>query len=299
MSRWTVVGATTGWRSTTALVVTVLLCLVWVSWPLWGSGSAPGPDAVAREFPALLAAFGVLTATVAVTAWLDADRRLGSFAAVVPLVAIGVACRLWLSPGSNGIEPVFWVPMLAGMAMGAPAGWVTGAAIVALGATATGSIGTAVLGQFITVAGWGAVGGLLVHLPERVARWLGAALAVPLGVVTGLVLNLPGWSTDPDAIPPSIAGLDWWPQTVALWEYSVSTSLVWDLMRGLSNGLFVLVAGWWLLAAMRSGHWPGPRRDALAPPPTPSLSPRAVARRARSARLTTVWTTPEGDPDDT
>lgn len=295
---WQVAGRGTGWRSTSALVMPVIGMLAYVTWPVLASGTSPGEQDRAAQYPAVLAATLALTALVMMAMWLDARRRLAVYAALPALIVIGVACKLLLTPQTGAIEPVFWVPMLAGTVLGAPGGWVAGVTIMTLSALLGGDLlgGSATVVVQILVAGvWGVAGGLLHRTRGSLAILLGAAAAVPLAVATGLLHNLPGWASDPGAQPPSIIGLGPAEQAQALWVYSTSVTAGADTVRGLTNAVFLVVAGTFLLSPLRAIAWSadvGSTANAKAPGAARGLSPAARDRRNRSARLADLWSDP-------
>ena len=107
--------------------VIVALGLGWLTWPIWGSLTAPGRETVAAETPALLFALAGLVVLLAWGVWHDCGCHAPALAPVTLLVVVDSAVRLLLSPGSSGVEPTFALPLLAGATLGGPAGFLTGA----------------------------------------------------------------------------------------------------------------------------------------------------------------------------
>lgn len=282
------------WRSHLALLVLVILGAGWLGWPIWSSFTAPGREALQAETPYLLAALLGLLMVLGTSIWLDADRRAKVFGPILLVSVVDVGIRLVLSPGGGGIEPVYALPLLAGAALGAPAGFLTGALASLISAVALGLVDTPLVGQILVWGLWGAVGGLLRNL-RTVTAWLTATLAcLPLGLVTGLALNITGWTGERDAITGGfLPGLPPLEAAQRLIDYTLATSLAFDLTRAGVNALLVLVVGLPVLRALRSAFGTRTRETARRDePPPPAVAPAAIRRRGRSDQLTNLWTTP-------
>ncbi|MDO5737339.1 MAG: hypothetical protein Q4P15_12780 [Propionibacteriaceae bacterium] len=280
------------WRSHVALLTLGILGLGWLGWPIWSSFTAPGRDALEAETPFLLAALLGLLAVLATSMWLDAGRRAAIFGPVVLVVVADVVIRLVLSPGGSGIEPVYALPLLAGAALGAPAGFLTGALASLTSSVALGLVDTPLVGQILVWGAWGAAGGLLRRL-RPVLAWLLAVLAcLPLGLFTGLALNITGWTGERSATTGGfLPGLPPLEALQRLIDYTLATSLAFDLTRAVVNAVLVLCIGLPVLRALRTAHGtfthsPG----APTEPPPPAVAPTALNRRSRSDQLTTLWT---------
>lgn len=280
-----------GMRSNATLLVTALLGLGWLGWPIWSSFTAPNRDDTAAEFPFLLAAVLALLALLSTTIWLDANRRAAVFGPVLLLAVVDVVFRLVLSPGGAGIEPVYALPLVAGAALGAPAGFLTGALAALASSMALGLVDTPLVSQILVWGIWGAVGGLLRPLRPVIAWILGVLAAVPLGLISGVALNIMGWTGDGEAVTGGfLPGLPPWEAGQRLMEYSMATSLAFDLTRGVTNALIILLIGLPLLRALRyvTGAVPSSAPGPVNAPP--QVHPDAVRRRDRSAQLAHLWT---------
>lgn len=282
------------WRSRLALLVLVVLGAGWLGWPIWSSFTAPGREALQAETPYLLAALLGLLMVLGTSIWLDADRRAEVFRPILLVSGVDVIIRLVLSPGGGGIEPVYALPLLAGAALGAPAGFLTGALASLASTVALGLVDTPLVGQILVWGLWGAVGGLLRNL-RPVTAWLTAVLAcLPLGVLTGIALNITGWTGERDASTGGfLPGLPPLEAAQRLIDYTLATSLAFDLTRAAVNALLVLVVGLPVLRALRSAFGTRTRETARRDePPPPAVAPAAIRRRDRSDQLTNLWTTP-------
>lgn len=286
---------TLGLRSHLALLVLGILGVGWLGWPIWSSFTAPGRDALQAETPFLLAAVMGLLALLATSMWLDAGRRAAVFGPVVLVALADVVVRLVLSPGGSGIEPVYALPLLAGAALGAPAGFLTGSLAALASSVALGLVDTPLVGQILVWGLWGAAGGLLRALRPSIAWLLAAAACLPLGLLTGLALNITGWTGERDA--PTGGFLPGLPPLEALQrlvDYTLATSLAFDMTRAVVNAVLVLIIGLPVLRALRAAYGTAPRATAgptKAPPP--AVAPTALRRRGRSDQLTKLWTTPK------
>ncbi len=281
-------------RSHLALLVLGILGLGWLGWPIWSSFTAPGRDALQAETPFLLAAVMGLMAALATAMWLDAGRRAVVFGPVLLLALVDVVVRLVLSPGGSGIEPVYALPLLAGAALGAPAGFLTGALAALTSSVALGLVDTPLVGQILVWGLWGAAGGLLRALRPSVAWLLAAVACLPLGLFTGLALNITGWTGERDATTggflPGLPPLDALQRLV---DYTLATSLAFDMTRAVVNATLVLLIGLPVLRALRAVYGAAPRIPAQpTEPPPPAVAPTALRRRSRSDQLTELWTTP-------
>ncbi|RMB58341.1 hypothetical protein [Tessaracoccus antarcticus] len=281
------------WRSRSALLTLGVLGVGWLAWPIWSSFTAPGRDALQAETPFLLAALLSLLAVLATSIWLDAGRRASVFGPVLLVALVDALVRMLLSPGGSGIEPVYALPLLAGAALGAPAGFLTGALAALASSVAMGLVDTPLVGQILVWGMWGAVGGFL-RLLRPVVAWMVAVLAcLPLGVLTGMALNITGWTGERDATTGGfLPGLPPLEALQRLVDYTLATSVAFDLTRAAVNALVILAVGLPVLRALRHTHGaPAPVPPASATPP-PDVAPAALSRRHRSDTLTTLWNTP-------
>ncbi|HUS94124.1 MAG TPA: ECF transporter S component [Patescibacteria group bacterium] len=168
-------------------------------------------------------------------------------AAMGLLVAIASVLRFLETaiPGPGGFSPVFVPIILAGYVYGARFGFLMGTMTMITSALITGGIGPWLPYQMIA-AGWvGMSAGWLPH-PDR--RRLELALltgfAIFWGLFFGFILNLYFWpfiagevklaTTDSAGLPGIFARYG---------AFYLTTSLVWDIARGLGNGLMMLAIG--------------------------------------------------------
>ena len=167
------------------------------------------------------------------------------------LSSVGGALRA-LAPGIAGLEPSFAVIMLGGRVFGRGFGFVQGCLTLFVGALLTGGVGPWLPFQMMA-AGWvGFVAGCLPRLRGRAEVLVMAALGFVLGVVYGAMMNLWFWpfghygeaiSFEPGASPAE--------NLAHYGRYYITTSVVWDLGRGICTFLLLLLTGRPLLRALR------------------------------------------------
>jgi energy-coupling factor transport system substrate-specific component len=253
-----------GPRSVAALVLVSAIGVAAFGWPLLadpGSGLAHGGDApwlFAALLPLLLA---VVVATIADTG-LDAK----AVAMLGVLAAAGAALRP-LGAGTAGIEPMFFLMVLAGRVLGPGFGFVLGAVSMFASALLTGGVGPWMPFQMLAM-GWVSMGAGLLPAPETLRGRRELALLAGYGVVSsvlyGTVMNLQGW--------PYIGGLSSGvsfvpgaplPANLARFAaYCLATSLGWDLPRAAVTAVLTTTLGTPVLKALRRAT----RRASFAAP---------------------------------
>lgn len=201
-------------------------------------------------FAALLGLLAVVCLAEVTAGRLDAK----TVAVLGVAAAAGGAMRL-LSAGTAGLEPMFFVVIVAGRVLGPGVGFVSGALAVTTGALLTGGVGPWLPFQMVCAGGIGLGAGLLpVGAGRRVERWVVAAYALVTGLVFGAFMNLWFWPFLGSNAPTGMGFVPGAPLGENLTHYGVfylATSLGWDLPRGVLNALLVLVAGPALLRVFR------------------------------------------------
>ena len=211
------------------------------------AGVAHQNDAV-WMFAALLP---VLLGVVAVDVFRGrADSRT---VAVVGVLA-GVGALLRLPGGVAGIEPVFFLLVLAGHVLGARIGFVLGALTLFASALLTAGVGPWLPFQMVA-AGWVSAGAAAVprFASERTERAALVAYGLVAGYAYGLVINLWFWPfvAGSDTSVSFVAGAPPWENLARFWAFHVTTSLGFDTVRALTTAALVWGAGSSVLRSLR------------------------------------------------
>lgn len=242
------------WRSAATIGAVVLVGLVAFLWPFFASAefaAEHGNDA--PWLFALLLGLLTLVSLAEVTAGrLDAK----TIAVLGVAVAAGGAMRV-LSAGTAGLEPLFFVIIVAGRVLGPGVGFVSGALALTTGALLTGGVGPWLPFQMLCA---GAVGLGAALLPLHPGGWgerVGlAAYALVTGLLFGALMNLWFWPFMGTSAPDGMGFVPGAPVGDNLARYALfyaATSLGWDVPRGVLNAVLVLVAGPALLRVFRRG----------------------------------------------
>ncbi|HVQ92170.1 MAG TPA: ECF transporter S component [Mycobacteriales bacterium] len=263
------------WRSAVALSLASAVGVVGFGWPLLaepGSRLSQGsysPWLFALLLPLLLA---VVLAEVA-----DGGMDAKAVALLGVLAAIGAALRP-LGAGAAGIEPMFFLLVLAGRVLGRGFGFVLGAVSLFASALLTGGVGPWLSFQMLGASWIGFGAGCLPRRPRgRLEVAVLAGYGVLAGLGYGLLLNLSLW---PFLVSPYDTGISFRPGAALpenlrrLVAFTLSTSLGFDIPRAITNVVLIIAAGPPVLLALRRAA----RRAAFDTPTTfapadPPLSP--------------------------
>lgn len=208
----------------------------------------PRPEAAPDNLPLLLTM--LLLGLSLVVLLVEVQGQVVSakiVAALGILVAIASVLRFIevAIPGPGGFSPIFAPIILAGYIFGPRFGFLLGTLTLLVSGLITGGVGPWLPYQMFT-AGWvGLTSGWLPH-PARL-QWeatLLLAWGFVWGLLYGLVINLYLWPLTLGA-----AATSWQPdislnETVARYgAFYLSTSLLWDVGRGVGNMVLILVLG--------------------------------------------------------
>jgi energy-coupling factor transport system substrate-specific component len=235
-----------------ALVLASLVTLAGFGWPfVFEAGAVAESSSHSSDAPWLFVVVLPLLAAI-VLAELNAGGIDAKAVALLGMLsAIGGAMRA-LSPGVAGLEPSFVFIMLGGRVFGRAFGFVQGALTLFIGALITGGVGPWLPFQMMA-AGWiGFLSGCLPRVGGRTEVVMLAASGFVFGLLFGALMNL--WFWPFVNYGESISFVEGAPAVENLaryLRYYVATSLVWDLGRGISTCVLLLVAGRPLLRALR------------------------------------------------
>lgn len=148
-------------------------------------------------------------------------------------------------PGPGGISPIFAPIILAGYVFGPRFGFLMGTTTLLVSALITGGVGPWLPYQMFAVGWVGLSAGWLPHLrhPRHTILML-AAFGFGWGLLFGAIINLYFWPFISEGGAPT-----WQPglsMALTLKRYAsfyLTTSLIWDIGRGLGNVLLILALG--------------------------------------------------------
>ena len=237
-------------RAAVALTFVSALGVVAFCWPLVvepGSGldgNATAPWLFVALLPLLLA---VVLAEVA-----DGGMDAKAVAVLGVLAAVGAALRP-LGGGAAGFEPVFFLLVLAGRALGRGFGLVLGSVTLFASALLTAGVGPWLPFQMLA-AGWvGFLAGCLPPLRGRAEVAMLTAYGAVAGLLYGLLMNLQLW--------PFAVGLESELSYVAgdpvsenlgrFLAFTLATSLGFDIPRAVTTAVLVALTARPVLRALR------------------------------------------------
>lgn len=271
------------WPAALAVVLVCVVGLFAFVWPF--VVSAQFATSHGNDAPWLFAVLLGLLALVCLAETTSGRLDAKTVAVLGVAASAGGAMRL-LSAGTAGLEPMFFVIIVAGRVLGPGVGFVSGSLAVTTGALLTGGVGPWLPFQMICSGAVGLGAGLLpVREGARAERWVVAGYALVTGLLFGAMMNLWFW---PFAVAGTPGGMGFVPGaalTENLQHYAVfylATSLGWDLPRGALNAILVLVAGQSLLRIFRRAA----RRAAFDAPVTFEPQPAGTPDRVGEAPTT-------------
>ncbi len=241
-------------RSAMVLAVSSVAGLMMLMWPLLVRESSGGQVAPPFVFLALLPV--VIVVVLAELSEGGLDPRV--LAVLGVLSAINAVLR-GLSPGTAGVELVFFILILAGRVFGPGFGFVLGCTSLFASALLTGGVGPWLPFQMLVSAWVGMGAGLL---PRRVTGRTEIAMLAAYGVVSayafGLLMNLSSWPFVLGIEVPGHAGLSFVPgdpmgdNLHRFVTYTLITSTgSFDTGRAITNAVAVVVLGPAVLATLR------------------------------------------------
>ena len=252
-----------GPRATLALLLATVVGLAAFGWPLLAD--ADSALAGLSDTPLLFALLLLLVLAVVLAEIADGGIDAKAVAMLGVLTAVGAALRP-LGTGIAGLEPVFFLLILAGRAMGPGFGFVLGSTTLFASALITGGVGPWLPFQMLAAA-WVAAGAGLLPAP-RLRGWrelaMLAAYGAAAGLAYGLALNLSFWpfTLGGETALSYVAGDPVADNLRRFIAFSLVTSMGFDLPRAALTAVLVAVTGRPLLRALRRAN----RRAAFAAP---------------------------------
>jgi energy-coupling factor transport system substrate-specific component len=228
-----------------------LLGLLAFGWPLLIQPRGSENLAHSADAPWLFVALLPLLLAVVVSEIAEGSLDAKAVALLGVLAACG--CALRLPGGVVGFEPVFFLLIPSGRVLGRGFGFVLGALTIFASALITGGVGPWLPFQMFAAAWVGFFAGCLPPARGRRELLMLAAYGLVAGLAYGLIMDFWFWpfgsggATQLSFVPgaPTIENLQ------RFWAFHVATALGWDLPRGITNAVLVLVAGRPVLTALR------------------------------------------------
>ena len=256
-------------RSSLVLAAVSLVGVVAFTWPLFVDAGSTVGGSHSADAPWLFVLLLPLLAAVVLAELTSGGMDAKSVALLGMLTAVGAGLRV-LSPFAVGLEPSWIVVVLGGRVFGRGFGFVLGALHIFVGALAVGAVGPWMPFQMFA-AGWvGFLAGCLPGWRGRAEIAVLAAYAAVAGLAFGAIMNM--WFWPFASYGPEVHFVAGAPLPENLHRYAVfwaTTSLGWDIPRGLLTALAVVVLGRPVMRALRRSA----RRAAFGEPirftPTP------------------------------
>jgi energy-coupling factor transport system substrate-specific component len=252
-------------RATLALLLATVVGLAAFGWPLLAD--ADSALAGLSDTPLLFSLLLLLVLAVVLAEVAEGGIDAKAVAMLGVLTAVGAALRP-LGTGIAGLEPVFFLLILAGRAMGPGFGFVLGSTTLFASALITGGVGPWLPFQMLAAA-WVAAGAGLLPRP-RLHGWrelmMLAAYGAVAGLLYGLALNLSFWpfTLGGETALSYVAGDPVADNLRRFIAFSLVTSMGFDLPRAALTAVLVAVTGRPLLRALRRAN----RRAAFEAPVT-------------------------------
>jgi energy-coupling factor transport system substrate-specific component len=272
-----------GAKSWAAVLLATAVGVIAFGWPFLAE---PGSSAVAHASDAPWVFAAVVPLVLLVVLAQVSDGGMDAKAIAILGVLAAVVCILRpLGAGTAGLEPIWFVIILGGRALGPGFGFSLGALSLAASALITGGVGPWLPFQMIAAAWVGLGAGLLPVIRGRAEIGMLAAYGLIASMAYGLVMNLWFWpflgGLEATAYSPAILFDPGAPvaDNLARWfAFSLVTSLGWDIPRGVLTAVLILIAGRPMLtalsrAARRANFTPAVTlipAAALERPPVPS-----------------------------
>jgi len=255
-----------GPKSWAAVILATVVGVIAFGWPFLAE---PGSTAVAHAADAPWVFAAVVPLVLLVVLAQVSDGGMDAKAIAILGVLAAVVCILRpLGAGTAGLEPIWFIIILGGRALGPGFGFSLGALSLAASALITGGVGPWLPFQMIAAAWVGLGAGLLPAWPGGSAKptlsgsgraeiGMLAAYGLVASMAYGLVINLWFWpflgGLEATAYSPAILFDPGAPvsENLARWfAFSLVTSLGWDIPRGVLTAALILIAGRPVLTAL-------------------------------------------------
>ena len=234
------------------IALTSLLSLLAFTWPLYLPESALGISMTQDRYWIFL----LIIPLALIFLGIEINRgkiEITALALLAVLAALAAALRQ-IGAGAVGIEPMWFLVILAARVFGATFGFSLGAIAMALSALLTGGIGPWLPFQ-IMAASW--IGLLAGSLPKRVRGRLEIAMLMVVALIAGMsfgfLMDLQLWpwllgsETSISFVPG--AGID--ENLSRFITFHFLTAMAWDIPRSILTATLIAVTGAPILNALR------------------------------------------------
>lgn len=270
-----------GAMSWTAVTLATAVGVIAFGWPFLAD-----PDSTAMAHASDAPWIFAITVPMVLLVVLAQVSDGGMDAKAVALLGVlaAVVCVLRpLGAGTAGLEPIWFVIILGGRALGPGFGFALGSLSMGASALLTGGVGPWLPFQMLAAAWVGLGAGLLPAMKGRREIAMVAAYGAAASLAYGLVLNLwfwpflgsSGYSSDIMFVPGAPLG-----DNLGRWlAFTIVTSLGWDIPRATITAILVIITGRPVLnalhrAARRAQFHASPTFDEATPALETASSPR-------------------------
>jgi len=263
-------------------IAVTIASLVGVAAFAWPFLAEPGSTAVAHaaDAPWIFAAVVPLVLIVVLAQLADGGMDAKSIAMLGVLTAVVCVLRP-LGAGTAGLEPIWFILVLGGRALGPGFGFSLGALSLAASALITGGVGPWLPFQMLAAAWVGLGAGLLPPARGRAEIAMTAAYGAVAALAYGLLMNLWFWPFIGGlAVSGYGTGLAFVPgapvsENLVRWLlFSAATSWGFDIPRAVLTATLIAVIGRPVLNALgRAGRRAAFRPAVAFPTPAPTPAP--------------------------
>jgi len=234
------------------LLITSVISLVAFTWPLYIPESLLGVELTQRHYWIFFALVPISLLLLA----LEINRGavdIKAIALIGVLAALAAALRQ-IGAGAVGIEPMWFLIILAARVFGASFGFALGAMAMTLSAVITGGIGPWLPFQIIA-ASW--IGLFAGSLPRRLRGRLEIALLMIVAVISGMTfgalmdLQLWPWLVGSDSAISFVPGDSVIDNLERFIAFHFLTAMAWDIPRSLLTASLIAITGGPILNALR------------------------------------------------
>lgn len=236
--------------SIAALLAASLFGFVAFTWPFFlpATNNVISPS-TAKFFALALTIFAIVQVFYAINHALMDSKTV---ALLGILVALDAALRL-LGAGAIGLEPMWFLLILAARIFGAQFGFSLGALAMATSALLTGGIGPWLPFQMFAAAWVGCGAGLLPKASEKIEIILLSIYGVIAGEFFGLLMDMQlwPWLLTRDTQLSYLPGAPLLENVHRFVVFHLATSMAWNIPRAILTALLIVISGRAILTAFR------------------------------------------------